>query len=104
MNPIGPLVPADEQFCHQITDTFGVVGSSDLAWTEKVCAMAVARDGSIQLGFGLGKYPNRDVMDAYAGVSRGVEQLTVRASRRLSPALAETSIGPIHYEVLEPLR
>ena len=43
VNPIGPLVPADEQFCHQITDTFGVVGSSDLAWTEKVCAMAVAR-------------------------------------------------------------
>ncbi|MFM7060403.1 MAG: hypothetical protein ACKOZL_04360 [Actinomycetes bacterium] len=104
MNPIGPLVAADEQFCHQITDTFGVVGSSDLAWTEKVCAMAVARDGSLQLGFGLGKYPNRDVMDAYAGISRGVEQVTVRASRRLSPAFEDTTIGPIHYEVLEPLR
>lgn len=104
MNPIGPLVPADEQFCHQITDTFGVVGSSDLAWTEKVCAMAVASDGSVQLGFGLGKYPNRDVMDAYAGLSRGVEQITVRASRRLSPEFERTAIGPIRYEVVEPLR
>ncbi|MEY3361011.1 MAG: hypothetical protein RL531_730 [Actinomycetota bacterium] len=104
MNPTGPLVAADEQFCHQITDTFGVVGSSDLAWTEKVCAMAVARDGSLQLGFGLGKYPNRDVMDAYAGMSRGVEQITVRASRRLSPAFEESAIGPIRYEILEPLR
>ncbi|MEY4010815.1 MAG: hypothetical protein RLZZ93_1508 [Actinomycetota bacterium] len=104
MNPIGPLVAADEQFCHQITDTFGVVGSSDLAWTEKVCAMAAARDGSLQLGFGLGKYTNRDVMDAYAGLSRGVEQVTVRASRRLSPEFERTAIGPIRYEVLEPLR
>ncbi len=25
-NPIGPLVPADEGLCHQITDTFAVVG------------------------------------------------------------------------------
>ena len=38
---------------------------------EKVCAMAAARDGSLQLGFGLGKYTNRNVIDGYAGVSRG---------------------------------
>ena len=103
MNPTGPLVAADELLCHQIPDTFGTVGSSDLAWTEKICAMAVARDGSLQLGFGLGRYPNRDVMDAYAGCSRGVEQVTVRASRRLSPAIDLTAVGPVHYEVLEPL-
>ena len=70
-NPIGPLTAADEGFCHQIVDTFAVVGSSDLSWTEKVCAMAAARDGSLQLGFGLGKYNNRNVMDAYAGTSPG---------------------------------
>ena len=103
-NPIGPLTPADEGFCHQITDTFAAVGSTDLAWTEKVCAMAAARDGSLQLGFGLGKYTNRNVMDAYAGTSRGVEQTTVRASRRLAPEPELTSIGPIRYEVVEPLR
>ena len=82
-NPIGALSPADEGFCHQIVDTFAVVGSTDLSWTEKVCAMTAAFDGSVQLGFGLGKYTNRDVMDAYAGVSRGVEQTTVRTRRRL---------------------
>src|SRR5829696_7869426 len=82
-NPIGPLTAADEGFCHQIVDTFAVVGSTDPSWTEKVCASAMARDGSLQLGFGLGKYNNRNVMDAYAGVSRGVEQITVRSSRRL---------------------
>lgn len=102
-NPIGALVAGDEGFSHQIADTFAVVGSTDLSWTEKVCAMAAARDGSLQLGFGLGKYPNRNVMDAYAGVSRGVEQLTVRASRRLSPEPELTVIGPVRYEVIEPM-
>jgi hypothetical protein len=103
-NPIGPLTAADEGFCHQVIDTFATVGSSDPSWTEKVCAMAAARDGSLQLGFGLGKYTNRNVMDAYAGTSRGVEQITVRASRSLAPDPIPTVIGPIRYEVVEPLR
>ena len=86
MNPTGPLIPADETFCHQIPQTFAIVGSSDPSWTEQVCAMAAAVDGSLQLGFGLGKYTNRNVMDGYAAVSRGVEQTTVRASRASSSA------------------
>lgn len=100
----GPLVPADETFNHQITDTFARVGQTDRAWTEKVCAMACARDGSVQLAFGLGKYTNRGVMDGYAGVSRGVEQWVVRASRKLAPDPGTATIGPIRYEILEPLR
>ncbi len=102
-NSVGPVTAADEMFCHQVAETFATVGSSDLAWTEKVCAMACARDGSLQLGFGLGKYTNRNVMDAYAGISRGLEQITVRASRRLFPELNTTVIGPIRYQVIEPL-
>jgi hypothetical protein len=104
MNPIGELLAADEQFTHQVADTFAVVGTSDLSWTEKVCAMAMARDGSLQIGFGLGKYPNRNVMDGYAAMSRGVEQITVRASRRLAPVPDVSVIGPIHYEVVEPMK
>ena len=83
-NPIGELLAADESFFHQTTDTFAVVATSDPAWTEKVCAMATTRDGSLQLGFGLGRYPNRNVLDGYGALSRGPEQLTVRASRRLA--------------------
>lgn len=103
-NPIGPLIPADENFTHQVTETFAAVGTTDPSWTEKVCAMAMADDGSLQIGFGLGKYTNRNVMDAYAALSRGQEQLTVRASRRLSPEPDKTIVGPIHYEVVEPFK
>jgi hypothetical protein len=103
-NPIGPLGAADEWFSHQIADTVAVVGTSDQAWTEKVCAMAAARDGSLQLGFGFGKYTNRNVVDGYGGISRGVEQITVRASRRLSDAPELIGAGPLRYEIVEPLR
>ena len=104
MSGLGPLIPADETFHHQIADTFATVAQSDRSWTEKVCAMAAPKDGSWQLAFGLGKYPNRNVLDAYAGVSRGREQWTVRASRRLSPNTDQLEVGPIRYEVLEPLQ
>jgi hypothetical protein len=103
-NPIGTLLAADESFTHQIVDTFATVGTSDLAWTEKICAMAMARDGSVQIGMGLGKYTNRNVMDGYAACGHGATQRTVRASRRLALAPERTSVGPIHYEVLEPFR
>lgn len=101
---LGPLVPADETFNHQVTETFASVGQSDRSWTEKVCAQAAARDGSIQVHLGLGKYTNRGVLDAYAGVSRGIEQWTVRASRPLAPDRDRLGVGPIRYEVLEPLQ
>ncbi len=66
--------------------------------------MAARRDGSLQLGFGMGKYTNRNVLDGYAGLSRGTEQITVRGSRRLFPHIDLSSVGPIRYEVLEPMR
>jgi len=100
----GPLVPADETLTHQIVDTFATVGQSDLAWTEKVWATATARDGSLQVVFGIGKYTNRGVFDGAGGVSRGTEQWTVRGSRRLATDPASTSVGPLHYTVVEPLR
>jgi|tagenome__1003787_1003787.scaffolds.fasta_scaffold20982179_5 hypothetical protein len=102
MTELGPLGPLDELLAHQIVDTFATVSQADRSWTEKICAMACARDGAISLGFGLGKYPNRNVMDAYAGVSRGTEQWTVRASRELG-ADNITAVGPIRYEVIEPM-
>ena len=103
-NPIGPLLAADEGLNHQISETFAAVGTTDPAWTEKVCAMAAKKDGSLQLGFGLGKYLNRNVLDGYAAVSRDVEQLTVRASRRLYPDPERLKAGPIRYEILEPMK
>lgn len=101
---IGPLLHADEDFNHQCVETHASVATSDLSWAEKVCGMAAARDGSLQIGFGIGKYANRNVVDGYAGIARGTEQWTVRASRTLSTAPDNVDVGPIRYEIVEPLR
>jgi hypothetical protein len=100
----GGLVPEDEMFTHQIVDTFASVGQADPSWTEKVWSMAHAKDNSLQIVLGVGKYTNRGVFDGAAGVCRGNEQWTVRAGRRLSSDSATASVGPIHYRIVEPLR
>lgn len=101
---IGPLLASDEQFTHQVVETFASVGQSDPAWAEKVCGMAAAKDGSLQIAFGFGKYTNRNVVDAYAGIARGKEQWVVRGSRVLSSEPNTVNVGPIEYEIVEPLK
>jgi hypothetical protein len=99
----GRLLASDEQFVHQTVDTLATVSESDLSWTEKVWASVFRADGGVQIDVGLGKYTNRNVMDAFAGISRGTEQWTVRSSRELSQDLETTAVSPINYEVVEPL-
>jgi hypothetical protein len=100
----GNLVPADETLNHQIVDTFGTVSQSDPSWTEKVWAIGHARDASLQIVFGLGKYTNRGVYESAAGVCRGTDQWTVRGARPLWPGPDAMSTGPLHYEIVEPLQ
>ncbi|KUH95121.1 hypothetical protein AU189_23615 [Mycolicibacterium acapulense] len=100
----GGLVPEDESLTHQIVDTFATVSQSDPSWTEKIWTLAHARDNSLQVVLGVGKYTNRGVFDGAAGVCRGTEQWTVRGGRRLSADPSSTAVGPIRYRVLEPLR
>jgi hypothetical protein len=101
---IGALRGADESLNHQIADTFATVAESDMAWTEKIWASLAKTDGSLQVDFGIGKYHNRGIIDGFAGVSRGREQWTVRGSRELDSAPELMGIGPIHYEIIEPLK
>lgn len=100
---IGALRGADEGLNHQIIDTFATVSESDHAWTEKIWGSVASTDGSLQVDFGIGRYHNRGVIDAFAGVSRGHEQWTVRGSRELDPNPEETAVGPIRYEIVDPL-
>ena len=104
MSSIGPLVHADEYFNHQIVETHASVQQSDYNWTEKVCGMVARRDGSLSMGFGFGKYVNRNVVDAYGGVSQGLEQWTLRASRALNSDVNSLNVGPMRYEIIEPLQ
>jgi hypothetical protein len=98
------IVSADEMLFHQTPETFATISQADNTWTEKLWSSLFSRDGSIQVDVGIGKYHNRNVMDMFAGISRGKEQLTVRASRQLDLDAERVGVGPLDYEVLEPLR
>ena len=101
---IGALRRADESLNHQIVDTFATISEADLAWTEKLWASIARTDGTLQLDFGIGKYHNRGVIDGHGGVSRGREQWTVRASRELGTTSEDMVVGPVEYEIVEPLQ
>lgn len=98
------ITPADELLCHQTPETFATIAHADISWTEKIWGTMWLADGSIQVNCGLGKYHNRNVLDMFAGVSRGTEQMTVRASRRLDRDPDRMGAGPFDYEVIEPLK
>lgn len=98
------LSPPDEYFNHQVALPHQVVASSDPGWRERYWVSVfdtVAQD--TVLSFGFGKYPNRDVMDAFAIASRGDLQRNLRASRQLLPDNDRIAVGPLSAEILTPL-
>jgi hypothetical protein len=104
MEDIGMITALDELLSHQIVDTFASVSTSEHSWTEKIWSAMVRKDGKLAIDFGLGRYHNRGVMDGWAAVSRGAEQWTVRANRELRDDPMITEVGPLTYEIIEPLK
>ncbi len=104
MEDIGMITALDEVLNHQIVDTFASVGTSEHSWTEKIWLAIVKKDGSMGIDFGLGRYHNRGVLDGWGAVSRGNTQWTVRANRELRDDPTITEVGPLRYEIIEPLR
>jgi len=99
------LNPQDDLLGHQLPTTFDHPSSSDTRWTERYWYTAHPIDsGEMLVDIGLGQYPNRNVMDAYAGVSVGGRQFNFRASRHLRPQALLPEVGPLRFEVLEGLR
>jgi hypothetical protein len=103
MNDIGQIIGLDEMLNHQIADTFATTATSDNSWTEKIWSAIVRKNGALAVDFGLGRYHNRGVMDGWAGVSQGRKQWTVRASRELRDDPTITTVGPLTYEIIDPL-
>lgn len=101
------LVPDDEMLCHQLPTTFDHVSQSDLRWTERVVMYGFDTSGEVSVMTGLARYPNRNVMDAYAMVTIGGKQArVVRLSTEYGApraALGSWTVGPYTYAITEPL-
>ena len=96
------LTAADEYLCHQTVASFEEVTTTDRNWTEKGYVVAFDKSGEVLVAVGIGKYTNRDVMDAFAGVAVPGRVWNVRASRELRPRLDDTTVGPVAWEIIKP--
>ena len=99
------LSAADEFFTHQTSLPHAMVATSDPSWRERYWFSIhdVAAHDTV-LTVGMGKYPNQDVMEAFAVLSRPGEQRNLRLSRTLLPDSFTSAVGPFSVEVVEPLR
>jgi hypothetical protein len=94
------LTPQDDLLGHQTSGNFSIAGKGDPRFTERYWYTAHPLDGSaILFDAGFGYYPNRGVMDAFAGVTVGRRQFNFRASRRLGSNPLETTVGPLQLVV-----
>lgn len=99
------LTPQDDWIGHQLPTTFDQIDNSDPAWMERLWYTGhPAPGGEVIFDIGLGYHPNRNVMDAFAGVAVPGTQWNFRASRRLRPDPLTTTVGPLAIRVVEGLR
>lgn len=98
------LTAQDDLIGHQLPTTYDHVGTSDVAWMERLWYTGHPIAGDMIFDIGLGYHPNRNVMDAFAGITIGATQYNFRVSRRLRPNPLETTVGPLKIKVLEGLR
>ncbi len=96
------LTSQDDLLGHQTPTNFSRAGGGDPRFTERYWYTAHPLDGSpVLLDLGFGYYPNRGVMDAFAGVTVGRRQINFRASRRLGTNPLEPSVGPLCLQIVE---
>lgn len=101
------LTAHDELMCHQLVTTFDHVDQSDLRWTERVVLYGFDPRTLTSVMTGMARYPNRNVIDAYAMVTVDGRAHVVRTSREISAGtdgIASWRVGGYGYDVVEPLK
>src|SRR5262249_42292269 len=98
------ITQADDYPIHQTSEPIAHVGTSDRNFYDRYFFNGYARDASVYFAAALGSYPNRQVVDAAFSVVHNGRQHVLRASQRATPERMQTVCGPLHVEVVEPLR
>src|SRR6516165_30222 len=97
------LTTMDDSLWHQLPTTFDHVATSDPRFFDRYWFAVYDKSGTTAIQVTMGVYRNMNVLDAgVAVVHRGVQH-NLRTSRSLGPEILP-SCGPVHVEVVEPLR
>jgi len=95
----------DDYPIHQTPEPIAHPASSDPNVYDRTWFNGYNNDGTRYFGFGTAVYPHRGILDAhFSVVEAGGRQHCVFASRRAPQERTDMSVGPIRYEIDEPLR
>lgn len=95
----------DDYHIHQTSDPVAVPMSSDRNVYDRAWYNGYSNDGAYYFGFGLTFYPHRSLLDCHFSiVERGGRQHCFFGSRRAPAERTEMTVGPLRYEILEPMR
>jgi hypothetical protein len=99
------LSPQDDLIGHQIPQPFASAASGNPLFTERYWYTLHPIDGTSKIiDIGIGYYPNKGVMDVFAGITVGRKQHNFRASRHLDGEPLRTAVGPLKFEVREGMK
>lgn len=96
------LSPFDDYPFHQAPTPFATAATSDAHYNDGYFCAFYAPGWYFFTGLRL--HPNVNVIDGWAAVAREGTQTAVRASRALHPRYGELEVGPVRYEIVEPMR
>ena len=96
------LSPFDDYPFHQAPTPFATAATSDAHYNDGYFCAFYAPGWYFCTGLRL--HPNVNVIDGWATVAHDERQSAVRASRALHPRHDELAVGPIRYEIVEPMK
>ena len=96
------LSPFDDYPFHQAPTPFATVHTSDPRYNDGYYCAFYAQDWYFCCGLRL--HPNANVIDGWTSVAHADTQSVVRASRALHPRYEDLAVGPVRFEILEPMQ
>jgi hypothetical protein len=100
------LDPIDDYLIHQTSRPVRFAATTDPRFFDRFYLNVHDTDGEFCVILGLGVYPNNNTMDAFACsvVAGSPLQRNARFFRHLDGPRTETTVGPIRFDVLEPMK
>jgi hypothetical protein len=94
----------DDYCIHQTAQPIAQPAQSDRNFYDRYWFNGMDPDSGYLFEVGFGLYPNRHVMDGHFSVAQGNRQVSFHASRRAPRERADTRVGPLAVEIVEPMR
>jgi hypothetical protein len=99
------LIKHDDYPVHQTAEPLSFVSTSERNFYARYWYNGYDFNGEFYFGGSFAIYPNREVMDgAISIVRKDGTQFAFHASRRLQGDRTDMNIGPLHHQVVDPMR